>query len=86
MAAVAWRLWGEPTCRIGGEPAQARTTGAGGGARERTDGAEATKSSAWIATGAARVKRSALACDLNVWTIRGGALCMDIWQGVSRAR
>ena len=85
-AAVARRLWGEPRCWRGDEPAQARGTGAGGRARERTDGAEAARSGAWIATGAARVKRSALACDLNVWTIRGGALCVDIWQGVSRAR
>ena len=85
-AAVARRLWGELRCRRGDEPAQPRGNGAGGGARERMDGAEAAWSGAWIATNAARVKRSALACDLNVWTIRGGALCVDIWQGMSRAR
>ena len=66
-AAVARRLWGEPRCRRGDEPAQPRGNGAGGGARERMDGAEAAWSGAWIATNAARVKRSALACDLNVW-------------------
>eukprot|EP00966_Prymnesium_polylepis_P136875 3162783-Prymnesium_polylepis.1 len=34
--AAARQLWGEPRCQRGGEPAQARATGGGGGACERT--------------------------------------------------
>eukprot|EP00966_Prymnesium_polylepis_P092651 2145075-Prymnesium_polylepis.1 len=65
LAAAAQRLWGEPRCQRGGELAQARATGGGGGARERTGVAEDAGSGAWIA-GAAHVERHAHAHDLNV--------------------
>ena len=86
VVAAARRLWGEPRGRRGDDPAQARPMGRAGNVRERAGGAEAARSGVGIATGVARVKRHARAHDLNVWTICGGALCVDIWQGVSRAR